>query len=159
MFSLAYFRLAKVMTQRQGQEIPLYYKACPNAIQRDGRDQTCNKKCDGDNCPTCGPVQSRKRWLARCIFEDHTDSCLLQCFDSEFQYMSGKPAEEFDEKRGDTETWLDDLCFKDTYKAKLRTATDQYQGEMRGVTRIVGLEKVKFPERIGSMIDEIKALM
>lgn len=162
--SIIYVKLAKTITTKQGEAVPLYYNACPNEIDRDGRKAICNKKCDTGQCPIHGPVAAKKRWLARCVFEDATDSMYLQAFDADFAKVSGLTAEEFAERyeksgQDSVSNWLESLNFTDTYKIRVATKAEEYMGETSGRSRIVSLDKVSFVERGNELMKLIKDMI
>ena len=85
--------------------------------------------------------------MARVVLEDHTDSMFTQMFDDHFMAMTnGKTAEQASQL-ANLDHYFESLNFADTYKVRMRTIVDTYQGESRAQTRPVSMEKVKFHER------------
>lgn len=169
-----YFAKCLTMSRDRG-ELPVYYEACTEKIVRDERETQCNKKCEGGHCPEHGMVKTQKRWMARTIWEDHSDSHLIQSFDSDFQALCGHTAEEQATQTpegipsntipganisGGSETpltrWIDTFAHSDLYKMRIRTNVNEYQGERRGQTRIVDLKKVDYVGYGFQLLNELK---
>ena len=90
-------RLMHVVTQKQGDPVPIFYKACQQKVDRNGRTGPCQKRVDdGGFCASCGRnTENAPRYNVRCRFVDHSESFYVGLFDQEGEKILGRPATDF----------------------------------------------------------------
>jgi len=88
-------RLAILQTRKQGEQVPLYYKACGEIVE--GKTWGCNRRVDESGfCASCGRNSGKinLRLNVRCRFSDFRDSVWLTTFHEAAEKVLAMTAEE-----------------------------------------------------------------
>merc|ERR1719487_2637740 len=167
-------RLTHIQTQKQGDPIPIYYKACQTKMERNGRPATCQKRVDDVGyCASCGKeTQSSARYMARCRFVDRSDSFFVTLFDNDAERILGRPASDFqqvyEEKMkggqlgGDikkTEDLLRPKYLSAPLQLTISAKIETYQGESRTQVRCVNAGNMDLASQGKVLLGEVYEML
>merc|ERR1712118_485448 len=88
-------RLSAVQTRKQGEKVPLCYKACTELKESQYGSLPCNRRTEENgHCPSCDRVtNSAWRLNTRCRFVDFADSAWMTAFHEAAEKVVGMGAD------------------------------------------------------------------
>jgi len=161
-------RLALLQTSRKGEQAPLYYKACGETREYDGRPLTCNKRVGEDGvCPSCNKISTKTnlRLNIRGRFGDYTDSAWLTTFHEAAEQVLGMKAEEVqaiesgDGGRDKFEELIAKKYFLDPIQLTVRAKLETYNGDPRVNTACTEARAVNRRDHGRALLKEIQQMV
>lgn len=158
-------RLALVQMRKQGEKLPVWYNACGETREFNGRAAPCNKRVDDANyCPACSrQVKTTIRLMSRCRFVDNTDSIWLTTFHEAALNVLGHTPEmikAIDEEGKDAlEAKFKSLYFRRPLQITVRAKPETYQGEARVNVSVVDARQVSYAEHGKKLLGEIQEML
>jgi len=157
-------RLALVQMSKQGEQIPLHYKACAELKDGSFGKLPCNRRVDESGfCASCNMAgKTAIRLNLRCRFADFGDSVWLTTFHEAAEQVLGMSANKVAElgaEREKLEAVLLQTYFAEPLELTVRAKIDTWNGEARANVTCVGAAPVNRRERGRRLLSEIQEML
>jgi len=160
-------RLALVQTTKQGEQIPVHYKACAELREGSYGKLPCNRRVDESGfCASCNMNgKTAVRLNLRCRFVDFADSVWLTTFHEAAEQVIGMSADKAAELDGggngreSLEATLLQTYFAEPLELTVRAKMDTYMGEARTNVTCTGAAPVNRGVRGRKLLTEIQDML
>jgi replication factor A1 len=159
-------RLALVQTRKQGEQVPLYYRACGEP--KEGTTLLCNRRVDeAGYCASCSrnSAKTNLRLTLRCRFSDFRDSVWLTTFHEAAEQVISMTVEDVDaidtkaNGRDQLEAQVKQCYFSEPLQVTVRANLQTYNGEPRVNMSCVDARVVNRKEHGRVLLQEIQQML
>ena len=159
-------RTTFVQTNKRGEDVPLYYEACCDHRDIQGKSRLCSKRIGKDGiCPECKkpPLKKELKYTIRGQFGDYCDSLWLTAFNEPSETILGMTAEDLKLKVVGGSEKLEHLLtgryFREPIELTVRVRKEMYNGKPTINTACTAAKAVNLRQHGRALLNDIRQML